>query len=187
MLIPPSVGLCCAFLPGRRTRIVNILVAALMTLAMWDLGQKTTKLQPVAWTILLVAAAMVIAAISGRQVRRNRLSHHENVMNTHQAIGLILMGGLALTMSHHGRRMLEMPMGHHPNVSGGPDMTSALLGATCLYILATCGVAIHHLKLLAEQNRKGYMPRHRFRYLGDVDAVAMAGSAAIMAMMTIGL
>jgi len=94
-LVPATVGACCTIGARRTSRTLAMVSAVLMAVAMADMAFGFVVMPALAWTAMLLTAALGTATAL-RFVPRERRDPHGPVMALHGAIGLMLMAALLL-------------------------------------------------------------------------------------------
>lgn len=130
------IAALCAAVPGPRGgRLQGLALSGLMVLAMADvmfIGMLSATL----WAAVLVAAAMV-ASMGVRRARPRAV----RVMRAVDAVGVVLMAGLLLTMSGTGTATSVLrDVGHHAHAALSPDASlfACLLAIACTAHLVVC-------------------------------------------------
>lgn len=169
-LAPAGVGVCCLAADRRRSRGAELAVGVLMLVAMTD-AVVSGILPTVWWTVLLLAAALVLVAVHGRaRGRRRPAAGSERAMVVHSALGMIVMGALMLAMPAasgvaSGTADVARAAGAHAH--GGTSLAVvALLGA--VYAAGSVALAVRAHDVL-----------------GRMQYGAMAASVALMSAATV--
>jgi hypothetical protein len=166
MLIPSGLSVCCAVIPGRRSRVISLFVSLLMFAAMLDLSRPSSALAPVLWAALLVGATLAIS-IAGAALSRRRASGIDSRMTVHQGLGLLVMAALAVARAGGGVSAAS-------HVDGMGMSATPLAGPLLVVAVAYAAYSVWVLRVA---------PSGRRRWLSRVDVGAMGASTLAMALM----
>ena len=151
-LAPATVGACCVAADRGRARVPEFAAAALMLLAMADIGTGARVIAPVFWALLLLVGAMALAALRGarrRPVTAERLPHPSGAMTVMTALGLVVMAALMIAMGAHAPSSVGDALGGHGHGGfgawsgggGGLGPVAALAMAVAAAYVAASAVA----------------------------------------------
>ncbi|MDQ1084777.1 MULTISPECIES: hypothetical protein [Microbacterium] len=124
---PAAVGACCLAADRARVRPPEVAASVLMLVAMLD-AAVFGVVAPVAWTALLVAAALGLAV--WRRPRQRRAPNVPALMTLHTTLGMVVMAALQIGMGAHGGSP-----GHSHGVALAPFLLAIAVGYAGLSVV----------------------------------------------------
>lgn len=173
-LAPATVGACCVAADRGRARVPEFAAAALMLVAMADVGTGARLIAPVLWALLLVVGAMGLAALRGarrpRPAAGERMPHPSRAMTVMTALGLVVMAALMITMGTAAPSSAADAGGGH-----GHGGLGAVGGGLGMVVALTTVVAAGYVAVSAVAAVRSTLRLDRVQY------VSMAAATALMA------
>jgi len=177
-LAPATVGACCVAADRGRARVPEFAAAALMLIAMADIGTGAGLIAPVLWALLLVVGAMALAALRGarrRPVAAERMPHPSRAMTVMTALGLVVMAVLMIAMGVHPSSAALGLGGGHDHSAFGAWRGGGELGPVAALTMA---VAAAYVAVSAVAAVRSSLRLDRVQYASMATATAMMALAS---------